>query len=70
MLKRNSAIAEKLRDAQCQLKPCQLLHRCTKKNHINFAKACSKRMTSKDIQNQVNCRYMICHISLAISGIE
>jgi len=39
-LTRSSAIAEGSRDALCQLKSCQLLHRCTKK--ISFEKACNK----------------------------
>jgi len=30
---RNSAIAEAPKNAQCQLKSCQLLHNCTNKLH-------------------------------------
>jgi len=31
---RSFATAEGLRDALCQLKPCRLLHSCTKKSHL------------------------------------
>jgi len=61
---KSSVIAQKPRDALCQLKSCQLLHGCTKK-------ACSRWMTLKVTvtQGHRNCRYLIGHIWLSISGL-
>jgi len=59
IITRCSAISEEPQLVLRQLKSCQLLHDCTKKNHILKMLATGERATLKVTQGHPNCHYSL-----------